>query len=303
MLKIENLHKSVNERKILKGISLNVEQGMIYGFIGHNGAGKSTTMRAITGLTGYDTGSIWINGKEVTQSASNRETVGYLPEDPKFYDYMSAKEYLNYLDGFNNPLGVKDLLVSVGLKKFMNKKVSAYSRGMKQRIGMAAAMLHDPKLLILDEPTSALDPSGRYELFEMIKGLKNEGKTIILSTHILDDIEKISDRIGIISHGEMLREGGVDEILKSYFHPVYDIELIKTIDEETVKRLTDISWVQTIDMDNPLSMAVTVSDVEASKQGILAHLYENDVPVHGFAIRQPSLEDIFLGNTGEESRL
>lgn len=303
MLKIENLHKSVNGRKILKGISLNVEQGMIYGFIGHNGAGKSTTMRAITGLTGYDTGRIWINGKEVTQSASNRETVGYLPEDPKFYDYMSAKEYLNYLDGFNNPLGVKDLLVSVGLKKFMNKKVSSYSRGMKQRIGMAAAMLHDPKLLILDEPTSALDPSGRYELFEMIKGLKNEGKTIILSTHILDDIEKISDRVGIISHGEMLREGGVDEILKSYFHPVYDIELTKTIDEETVKRLTDISWVQTIDMDNPLSMAVTVSDVKASKEGILTHLYENDVPVHGFALRQPSLEDIFLGNTGEESRL
>ena len=169
MLKISHLSKSLGTKPLLMDIQLNVDEGMIYGFIGHNGAGKTTTMRAIVGLTKFDSGEITIDRNVFQNKVTIHDVVGYLPENPSFYDYMTAKEYLSYLNPAEGKLQIHEQLELVGLKKAMNKRIGSYSRGMKQRLGLSAAMMKQPKLLILDEPTSALDPAGRLELFEIIK--------------------------------------------------------------------------------------------------------------------------------------
>jgi ABC-2 type transport system ATP-binding protein len=269
---------------------------MIYGFIGHNGAGKTTTMRSIVGLTRFDTGEIIINGKAFQNKVNVNHTVGYLPENPSFYDYMSAKEYLNYLNQFSGQSNPSELLEMVGLKKAMNKKIGSYSRGMKQRLGMAAAMMNHPKLLILDEPTSALDPAGRYDLFEMIKSLRDSGSTIILSTHILDDIEKVSDRIGIIKDGKSLKEGKVDEILSSYVNPIYDIKLEKPADGDDRLFFLNKQWITNVTLEGNM-MCVVVNNMDDAKKQMLQTLLASKLPVIGYDLRHPSLEYVFMKET------
>lgn len=294
MLKIEDLTKIVKDRVILNKINLKVDEGMIYGFIGHNGAGKTTTMKSILGLTNYNSGKVIIDGKEIIGHQVLTNVIGYLPENPMFYNYMTAIEYMGYLNRFQDKKLEKSYLELVGLYSAMHKKISTYSRGMQQRLGMAVAMIFNPKLMILDEPTSALDPAGRFELFEMIKQLRANGTTILLSTHILDDIEKISDKIGIIKEGEIIREDSVARILDDYFHPIYDVQL-NDIDniEDGMTYLNDLDWTENNQLKgNQLTM--TVNDVARSKTEILKAFYESGLHVTGFRLRQPSLEEVFM---------
>ncbi|MFZ7121009.1 MAG: ATP-binding cassette domain-containing protein [Eubacteriaceae bacterium] len=297
MLRIKNLCKNIGTRPLLKSININVDEGMIYGFIGHNGAGKTTTMRAIVGLTRFNSGEIIIEGKSYMNKVAIDHIVGYLPENPNFYSYMTAKEYMRYLSQLNNDSKLIELLEMVGLKKSMNKRIGTYSRGMKQRLGMAAVMIHNPKLLIMDEPTSALDPAGRYELFEMIKQLRDKGSTIILSTHILDDIEKVSDKIGIIKEGAILREGNVDEILSDYFHPIYDVKT-ENLDNFDLNYFNKYPWIDEV-IKNGQMLSITVRDIDYAKHQMLQSLLDSKLNVVGFDLRQPSLEDVFI----KESRL
>lgn len=292
MLKIKNLCKNIGAKSLLKSININVDEGMIYGFIGHNGAGKTTTMRAIVGLTRFNSGEIIIEGKSYLNKVAIDHVVGYLPENPNFYSYMTAKEYMRYLSQFSGDSKLIELLEMVGLKKSMNKIIGAYSRGMKQRLGMAATMIHNPKLLIMDEPTSALDPTGRYELFKMIKQLRDKGTTIILSTHILDDIEKVSDKIGIIKEGAMLREGNVDEILSDYFHPIYDVK-IEHLDGFNLSFFYKYPWIDEVTKDEQM-LSITVKDIDYAKHHMLQTLLDSKLNVVGFDLRQPSLEDVFI---------
>jgi ABC-2 type transport system ATP-binding protein len=293
MLKISNLDKTIRNKKILNQINMNVDEGMIYGFIGHNGAGKTTTMLSVVGLTRFQSGTIVIDGKTYENQVHTEKVIGYLPENPSFYDYMTAKEYITYLNSFSRFDKPLELLEQVGLAKAMDKRIGTYSRGMKQRLGMAAAMIGSPKLLILDEPTSALDPAGRRDLFGLIKNLRAQGCTIVLSTHILDDIEKISDRIGIIGHGELLREGNVNDILSDYFHPIFDVRLGQVADNATLDQLRMHQWITDVSTDNG-QLSLTVSDVAYAKKNILEVLYKSQLNVIGFELRQPSLEDVFM---------
>lgn len=292
MLKINQLHKSIGSNKILEDINIDVSEGMIYGFIGHNGAGKTTTMRAIVGLTKFNAGEIIINGKSYSDKVDIVNTIGYLPDNPKFYLYMTALEYMAYVGQYSNQKKIKELLERVGLNKAMNKSIGSYSKGMNQRLGMAVAMVHSPKLMIMDEPTSALDPAGRVELFDMIKELRDQGSTIMLSTHILDDIEKVSDKIGIISDGTMLREGKVDEILADYFYPIFDVKVAETSMINT-NYFKGLSWIKEVTTEDQL-MSLTVSDVDYAKAHILQTLVDSKMPISGFELRQPSLEDVFI---------
>lgn len=207
MLKVEGIAKRFEKHKVLNGVSFSVDDGEIYGLIGKNGAGKTTLMNIIAGLSKSDEGTC-STGNECTVS-----NIGYLPDIPAFFDYLTAQEYIDFLlrnaDRTNKRRTY--LLQLVGLNG--NEKIKSMSRGMKQRLGVAAALVTDPKVLLLDEPTSALDPQGRHELMEVLKQLKADGRSIVLSTHILADMEKVCDKVGFLHDGVIKKEVWVGELL------------------------------------------------------------------------------------------
>lgn len=237
MIKIEGLVKSYGAHDVLKSIDIDVKSGEIYGFIGQNGAGKSTTMMILAGLMDFQSGACTIDGEVVKRGKNlHFKKVGYLPEEPRFYLYMNSWEYLALIGecGGMSSKQIKsrsgEVLEMVSLLKDAKRPIGNYSRGMKQRLGMAVAMFHDPKVLLLDEPSSALDPIGREDVVIIINELKSRGKTIFLSTHILNDIERVCDRIGILQGGHIVVEDSLDAILKSYAEPIYDIAVSDVTD-------------------------------------------------------------------------
>ena len=223
-LRIENLHKSFStgfipkKKEILKGISLDVAEGEIFGYLGPNGAGKTTTIKCVLGLIFPDAGTVEIFGKPHLAPKA-REHVGFLPENPYFYDYLTAREFLAfYADLFllgkaEKEERIASLLRLVGLEKAAGLQLRKFSRGMLQRVGLAQALINDPSLVILDEPLGGLDPLGRKEIRDIIVRFKREGKTIFLSSHILQDIEMICDRVAIIVGGRIVREGALRDLV------------------------------------------------------------------------------------------
>jgi ABC-2 type transport system ATP-binding protein len=223
-LEIKNLQKTfrsnflIKKNRVLKEINLAVEKGEIYGFLGPNGAGKTTTIKCIMRLIFPDAGEILINEQEQL-SSQLRRTIGFLPENPYFYDYLNGPELLAFTGMlFDMPKALiaersEQLLHLVKLQENRNLRLRKYSKGMLQRIGLAQALMQDPELLILDEPFSGLDPIGRKELRDLIVALKAQGKTIFFSSHILQDIEMIVDRVGIILQGRIIKEGKLSELV------------------------------------------------------------------------------------------
>ncbi|MCP4745897.1 MAG: ABC transporter ATP-binding protein [Desulfobacteraceae bacterium] len=211
---IDNLTKSYSDgmrrkRKILHGISLDVQPHEIFGFIGPNGAGKSTAINLVMGFTQPDAGTVKVNGLTPDQSQSRR-FVGYLPEGPRFYENLTAEELLVFaakassMDVRTAKKAIDPLLDMLSILHVKKHHIKTYSKGMKQRIGLALALIHDPKILILDEPMSGLDPLGRNQLKRIIIDLKARGKTIFFSSHILNDVETLCDRIAVIHQGRIL---------------------------------------------------------------------------------------------------
>ncbi len=202
----------------LNSLTLQVQEGEVFGFLGPNGAGKSTTIKLLLNLIRPTSGTIAIDGKPVSDKRIHR-MIGYLPENPYFYDYLSARELLWFggkscdLDDTTIKQCMSRLLDELDLTEAMNRPLRSYSKGMVQRAGLALALIHDPKILILDEPMSGLDPMGRRKVFDLILGLKKEGKTVFFSSHILHDIERLCDRAAILINGTMARLVNVREDL------------------------------------------------------------------------------------------
>ncbi len=223
-LEIKDLKKTfrsnflIKKYRILKGINLSVEKGEIYGFLGPNGAGKTTTIKCVMGLLFPDQGEILIEGQPA-HSVEARRRIGFLPENPYFYDYLSARELLFFSASlFDLPAAaVRDrvaaLIHQVGLSGQEDLKLRKFSKGMIQRLGLAQALIHDPDFLILDEPFSGLDPIGRKDLRTLILSLREQGKTIFFSSHILQDVELMVDHVGIILNGAIRREGRLSELI------------------------------------------------------------------------------------------
>ncbi|MBM7614287.1 ABC transporter ATP-binding protein [Alkaliphilus hydrothermalis] len=287
MIKVEGLVKSYGKHEVLKGLNFEVKNNEIYGFLGHNGAGKSTTINILTNLIKPTKGNVSVNG-----------SIGYLPEDPKFYTYMTGAEYLKLIgeiSGFsksNIATRSAELLELVGLKKDAKRKVGGYSRGMRQRLGFAVALFNKPQILLLDEPASALDPEGRKEMLDLIQQFKNEGGTVFLSSHILSDLERIADRIGILNKGSMVLEGSLEEIKGEYLLPIYDIEFENPIGA-LPKRLLAEAWVEDIQVKGTV-MSVGISNPIVAKTELLRILAENNQPVTSYQVRKSSLEDIYM---------
>ena len=224
-IEIESLTKDyptgflhLKTKRSVENLSMRIEEGEAFGFLGPNGAGKSTTIKLLMGIIFPTSGSARILGRPITEVEMHKD-IGYLPEQPYFYDYLTAAELLDYFARFYGMKAaerkgrVAKMLKKVGLETAGKIQLRKYSKGMLQRVGLAQAILHDPKVVILDEPMSGLDPIGRREVRDIILGLKREGKTVLFSTHILTDAETLCDRVGVIVGGKLQGVGRPDEIV------------------------------------------------------------------------------------------
>lgn len=293
MIRVKDLDKEFNNFKALKGINIHVRTGEVYGFIGPNGAGKTTTMNILAGLSRPTRGECVVNGRDITKLEHPGDLcIGYLPEDPKFYPWMTARETLLYLSGKKDADRVLEILHWIGLSDAGDRRIGGFSRGMKQRLGIGAAIIRNPELFILDEPSSALDPEGRSDVIRLIKDLKAMGKTILLSTHILDDLERVCDTIGMISDGMMLFEKPLAQLQKEYEQPVYDIMPYSSVDADTINALKQLDGVVSVN-ESAASFSVKVVDCLYSKH-LLSFFAEHDVFLEYFALRKTRLEDLFL---------
>ena len=296
-LKIENLHKSFGKNKIINGLSMSIPENTIFGFLGKNGAGKTTTMKMILGFLKKDEGSIKVFGEEVSfgQSKTNR-FIGYLPDVPEFYGYMTAKEYLNLCGAITslskNEIKNKsvELLELVGLRD-VNKRISGYSRGMKQRLGIAQALLNSPKLLICDEPTSALDPLGRKEILDIILKIK-DSTTVIFSTHILSDVEAICDHVVVLDKGKNVLEGSIDELKNIKRKNTIKIRFKSDKELKAFKSLDKFSNMLTNEKGDTLYL--TDEDNQLKDIDILYELYKLNIFPLEIKIEEPTLENIFM---------
>jgi ABC-2 type transport system ATP-binding protein len=202
----------------VQDLSLSVEPGQVYGLLGPNGSGKSTTMKIVLGLVSPTSGKTEIFGRDST-TVESREDVGFLPENPYFYKYLTGEETLQFygkLCGLSSAKireRSKELLKLVGLESAANRRLAGYSKGMLQRIGLAQAMIQEPRLLVLDEPTAGVDPAGSREIRDLILDFKKRGITVLLCSHLLEQVQEICDRVGILNHGALIREGTLQELI------------------------------------------------------------------------------------------
>lgn len=303
VLELKNLEKSFGKLEVIRDLSFAVEEHSVFGFIGKNGAGKTTTMKMILGFLQPDTGEIYVNGERVAygNTKTNRH-IGYLPDVPEFYGYMSPKEYLRLcgeITGLSREVTQdrsKELLSMVGLEN-TNRRIRGFSRGMKQRLGIAQALLNEPRLLICDEPTSALDPIGRKEILDILS-IARERTTIVFSTHILSDVERIADSIGVINDGKLILEGPVQEIKNMKRKDT--IKLILSNPEmakELMSRINELPFVLEVVLEKE-GILIKLTNAEEFGKEILSLLVREDILILRYEILEPSLENVFLEVVG-----
>jgi ABC-2 type transport system ATP-binding protein len=309
-IQIEGLTKVYGNVRALDGLTLSVPENTVFGFLGPNGAGKTTTIRMLTGLAHPSAGRAWVAGEEVGRSGRASQVVGYLPEEPAFYGWMTPLEMLDHvgrLFGLSAAMRrqrVKHLVELAGLEKAAKRRIAGFSRGMRQRLGLAQALVNRPAVLFLDEPVSALDPAGRKEVLELIERLRGQC-TIFMSTHILSDVERVCDVVGIINQGKLVVEAEQHELLARYTVPAFELE-VDPGDEPSFKPWLDglraHAWFQTVVQTGP-SARVVVSDVQTARQALLAEAAGSGLALRRYEIVTPSLEDVFLRLVnGEEVR-
>lgn len=276
MIELVNVHKSFKDKKVLQGVDLVVPEHKIFGFVGVNGSGKTTTMKIILGLLQRDEGEVYVNGEPVIYgNTSTNRIIGFLPDVPEFYNYMTCREYLHFsgevceMEKEDYIERTEELLNMVGLSDEKHK-IKGFSRGMKQRLGIAQAMLHRPKILICDEPTSALDPIGRKDVLDILtRTVEQEDTTVLFSTHILSDVEHVCDELALLNRGKICYSGSIKELKNKYSNRGYIIELA----DRTLERPNG-------------------SEEDMRKE--ISGLLENGVSFKKAELIEPSLESIFM---------
>ena len=292
VLAIQNLKKNFGSKEVLCGLDLSVPEHSIFGFIGKNGAGKTTTMKAILGLLKPDSGEISVMGEKVQfgQTDTNRH-IGYLPDVPEFYSYMTPLEYLKLcgeVSGMNKSdiaTRSKELLELVGLGKERHC-IKGFSRGMKQRLGIAQALLNRPKLLICDEPTSALDPVGRKEILDILLAAR-EQTTVLFSTHILSDVERICTEAAFLSDGKIAMQGTIAELRNKRSSDGF---IVETEQKEAADTLIKVFG----DLKHMEQNVLIFQGSEDQFFAIMQYIAENRIPVQKIERMEPTLESLFL---------
>ena len=292
MLRITNLHKRFGDKEVLSGLNLTVPEHSIYGFIGKNGAGKTTTMKTILGLLKADSGEIIVGGEKVVYGqTSTNQHIGYLPDVPEFYPFMTAPEYLRFcgeITGMKKAecdTRLKELLELVGLGDEKHR-IKGFSRGMKQRLGIAQALLNSPKLLICDEPTSALDPVGRKEILDILLTVR-EQTTVLFSTHILSDVERICTDVAFLNNGVVETQGKLYDIKTKYRSNEYLLETEN--DTDMCKLIKAFPAMKQINRKQ-----LTFCESVLCAFDVLRFVSEQHIALLKFERVEPTLESLFM---------
>jgi len=292
MLSITDLHKRFGDKEVLSGLNLTVPEHSIYGFIGKNGAGKTTTMKTILGLLKADSGEIIVGGEKVVYGqTSTNQYIGYLPDVPEFYPFMTAPEYLRFcgeITGMKKAecdTRLKELLELVGLGDEKHR-IKGFSRGMKQRLGIAQALLNRPKLLICDEPTSALDPVGRKEILDILLTVRQQ-TTVLFSTHILSDVERICTDVAFLNNGVVETQGKLSDIKTKYRSEEY---LLETENDADMRKLIQAFPAMKQIVENQLTFYESV----LSAFDVLRFVSDQHIALLKFERVEPTLESLFM---------
>lgn len=303
MLKLSQVHLSYGRVKALNGLDLHIEKGKIYGFVGPNGAGKTTTMKVIAGLLQADQGEIFIDGVKLEGSVEeNRKVIGYMPDFFGVYDNLLVSEYLQFFGELYDlsPTEINEkidkLLALVQLEEHKDKLVDSLSRGMKQRLCLARALIHDPKLLLLDEPASGMDPVARMQMKHILKTLSENGQTILISSHILPELSEICDEIGIIDKGKMIQEGNLTQLDRALRQglrvELKFIEKTEVLIRELLEQLQQGQSILEFKIISNTSAELLLEGGEEEARRLLAKLYE-PLGIYHFAVVADSLEELF----------
>lgn len=285
MLRITDLHKRFGDKEVLKGLNLSVPEHSIFGFVGENGAGKTTTMKIILGLIKADAGEIKVNGN-----------VGYLPDVPEFYSFMTAPEYLRFCGEITEMKKAEyekrseELLELVGLSGEKHR-IKGFSRGMKQRLGIAQALLNSPRLLICDEPTSALDPVGRKEILDILLAVR-EQTTVLFSTHILSDIERICTDVAFLDKGVISMQGKLSDIKTKFRGEEYMLETERVADARMLQEA--FSYMQQVGQNQ-----LVFCESNHTMPDVLRFVADRQIPLLKLERREPTLESLFMEVTGK----
>ncbi|WP_243521247.1 ABC transporter ATP-binding protein [Bacillus pseudomycoides] len=292
VVKLENVHKKIGKNEIIRGLSFEVREGEVYGFLGPNGSGKTTTIRMMTGLISMTKGDIAICGHSIrTEREKALEQIGAIVENPELYDYMTGMQNLKHFANMAiKPISrerITEIVKLVELEHAIHKKVKTYSLGMKQRLGIAQALLHNPKILILDEPTNGLDPAGIRQIRDYLQRLaKEENIAVIVSSHLLSEIELMCDRVVIIKQGQFVQEYNLHEQAK------HDETVVVAFEVDQIQKANEI-------IKGKEQGSVVVTSVEKEKiPQIVKQLVHADVLVYGVTVQNKTLEDEFLAITG-----
>jgi ABC-2 type transport system ATP-binding protein len=290
----------------LDDLDLDVPAGCVFGFLGPNGAGKTTTLRLLTGLARPTAGSATVAGIDATTGGrALAERIGALDQDPRYYGWMTGRELLTFvgrlhgLDGAALRARVDEVLETIGLVDAAKRRIGGYSGGMRQRLGIGQAILPRPSVLFLDEPVSSLDPAGRRDVLELIGRLRGTC-TVFMSTHILNDVERVCDRVGILNNGRLITEAPIDELLASHARPILELDPEPEQDAAIaalVATLRAQSWTRDVRVESGL-VRVFVTDAERAATEMLPLVVASGVRVGRFERVRPTLEDVFLALVG-----
>ncbi|WP_442594133.1 ABC transporter ATP-binding protein [Neobacillus sp. D3-1R] len=295
IISVNGLRKSFQGLEIIKGLDFSLKEGKCIALLGPNGAGKTTTLRMLSGLMKPSSGSIQFQNKNLGKDI--RQYIGYLPQYPVFYEWMTGREFLEYvgkLGGLSNKeaqIRSLELLELVGISDAKNRKVGKYSGGMKQRLGIAQAVIHNPQLLMLDEPVSALDPFGRREVIELLEKLKTK-MTILFSTHILNDAEEVCDEILFLHKGLIVESGTLAELKKRHQKSKIDLEF-KEMPEPYLLPLSENKFITSWDLDGNRA-SITTTNLEEAKKAIFHEASVQNWPLTRFENSKLTLEDLFM---------
>jgi len=286
-----NLSKYFKDKRAVDDLNLEIPEGVIFGYLGPNGAGKTTTIKLLLNLIKPTKGYAIILGENITKNKNYLKKIGFLPDVPSFYNFFTACEYLDTIADIVgvNKVRIDEVLEIVELKN-EKRRIGTFSRGMKQRLGIAQALLSDPEILILDEPTSALDPQGRREILDLVSSLKGE-KTIFFSTHILSDVERVCDRVGIIKEGKLILNDDIEKLKKTFSKRV----ILVGVNEKykLIERLKKEDWVEEISLSTD-GLKIKVKDIEKAGKLIPQIISEENISLYRFELLEPTLEEIFL---------
>lgn len=304
LLIVQDIVKQFSEKKVLDGLTFEINSGEVLGVLGPNGAGKSTTFNIMTGLIQADSGSVKFKNDTNPSSKKYKKSLGVVPQDISLYSNMTVEENLKFIGKLYGVLGkkleekVNETLGEMNLNDKRKEAIKNLSGGMKRRVNIAAALLHNPELVIMDEPTVGVDPQSRSDIWDIIRGLKKKGKSIILTSHYVDEIERLSDRVIVINNGKVIAEGIVDELIEKYCRNYVYIVEFYSFQENFPEELNRQRMVKSIDIDGN-KVKINVDSDKNILESIIQIASKLNMEIRNIDVKKPNLEDVFFYFTGK----